>query len=212
MPKHGGKQVARKPQARKGEGVPVHVSSSNPTSFLGLPSRAISVDLSSAPVPERKYFAEVCTVTMLEHSARIMFGQPQFGVKRLRTLVMVAMSRRSVIALLSSLDQMQSPSLEEICAAEGLAPEISPPIEEEPVQVVELSANFTLCGVSSTEACVDFFEASPFSLGVAVQSDTLHVDPVVRVSLTTPLLLGMVMELRKGATNWLGRDKQGEQK
>jgi hypothetical protein len=195
MSKHGRNQPVKAVQARKGEGIPLQIKFGPNVTVRGVVAKSFGVDLSKAPVPERKYLAKVCSVGRTEAAVTFMFGQPQIGAKKLRNLLVVEMNAAGAVALLDSMNQL-GPIFEQT-AQLGFRPEISPPVTEEPMQVVELAANFALCAISGYEACLDFFEASPFSLAIALQTETLYLDPVVRVNIRTPLLLGLVDELRK---------------
>jgi hypothetical protein len=70
-------------------------------------------------------------------------------------------------------------------------------IAEDPDQLVKLTANFAVTAITNGEACIDFFNASPFSLINMNQSRKLALQPVVRVELPASQLLGLLLALKK---------------
>jgi hypothetical protein len=50
--------------------------------------------------------------------------------------------------------------------------------------------------MSNKEACLDFYQASPFAIGNVQKSHRLALDPVVRVDLRSSLFLSMIAGLR----------------
>jgi hypothetical protein len=179
---------------RKGEGTRISLGPLRPGDRQGEATAAAG--LADVAVPDRKYYATICCVETDARSATLMFGQPQIGTNRLRSLLVVRMSVIGVTSLLANIDEMKTPTLDEIARNEGIQPELSPPITVEPVQVVEFASNLSLAAVAGFAACLDFYEASPFSLAHAVTAGEIYVDPVVRVNMPTPFLLGLIARLK----------------
>lgn len=184
------------PKNRPGEGQNVDVVIHSFASVNGQTVQTMSVDLSNAPVPDRKYLAETCAVSYQRSSVKFLFGQQRIGKTELRSLLVIHVSPKSAARFVASLSEMD-PTLEDIAARIGVAPGNGAPITEEPPQTVALAAGMVLFAVSDEEACMDFFQASPFSMGAAPHSKQLSLDPVVRVDLPTSLMLSFVSELNK---------------
>jgi hypothetical protein len=50
--------------------------------------------------------------------------------------------------------------------------------------------------MTGQDSCIDFYQASPFAMAVALRAKKLQLDPVVRVEVRTPLLISLIAELR----------------
>jgi hypothetical protein len=166
----------------------------------------LGLDLSQAVVPDRKYAADTCSLLYSNQTVRIIFGQERFNGDGLRSAVVVKMSPRAVVQLLAMIDStMPASFVEALLGTEGVEVQKLASSTMEPAQVtVVLAANLAMPAVSGMEACIDFYQASPFALGVTMQShsDKLAVEAVVRVDLSTGLLLGLLEELRRIRTQF----------
>jgi hypothetical protein len=191
----GGQLTNRPPSVRPGEGASVSVVLGSATAN-GLQTAAIN--LSDAPVPERKYAADVSAVAFVPGTVQILFGQRRIGGSKpvLRSLLVIHMAPSAAARFLESTAQFIPYSLAEIARLNGISAEASPPILEEPDQTIALAAGFVLTAASGEDATLDFYQASAFAMS-AVKSGSLSLDPVVRVDLRTSLLLGLVEELQK---------------
>ena len=171
--------------------------------FIATDGQSISqlgLDLSQAHVPDRRYAADTCAVTYSNQVVRLIFGQELFNGAGLRSAVAVKMTPRAVMQLLQMIDSSMSESFVQGLALEGVQTEaLASPIVEPSQTTVVLAANLVLPAVSSLEACIDFYQASAFALGVAMRSSVgkLAVDAVVRVDLSTGLFLALLEELRR---------------
>lgn len=176
--------------------------------FISTDGRSIAqlgVNLSQTVVPDRKYAADTCAVSYANQVVRIIFGQERFNDHGLRSAVVVKMSPRAVVQLLAMIDSsMPAGIVEALCSTEGVEVQKLASSTLEPAQAtVVLAANLALPALSGMEACIDFYQASPFALGVAMQSaDKLAVEAVVRVDLSTGLLLGLIQELKQVRTQF----------
>ena len=194
--KHG--QVVRTFQ-RQGEGVPIDIVHQTALSTDGTTVAVIGINLAQAPVPDRRYVAEVGAVDYSNETVKVMFGQKKMSPSgMLRSLVVVHMSPRAVRQFLTSVKQMQKPSLSELMQKIGLEREnIAADLGEEPDQTVAFAANIVAVAISGREACLDFYHASSFAMANAINSKKLPIDAVVRVDLRTGLFGGLIDEMKK---------------
>jgi len=156
----------------------------------------MGVDLAKAPVPDRKFTADTCAVIDSAYTLKLVFGQERIDGKGLRSAIVVQMGRGSGGNFVRICDSMANPSIAEIAQLDGIPSEKLSPAGEEPPQALTLSANMPLAGISGQEACIDFYQASPFAMGIAVRSDKLSLESVVRVDLRTSLFFGLLDDLR----------------
>jgi hypothetical protein len=203
--KHNVQSLSRGPVNRPGEGSAISVSVQTFISTDGKSIAQLGVDLSQAVVPDRRYAADTCAVLYVNQTVRIIFGQERFSGDGLRSAVAVKMSPRAVAQLLVMIDASMPSTLVQAIRNEGVEVQklASPTIEPTQATVV-LAANLALPAISSMEGCIDFYQASPFALGVAMQSNAakLAVEAVVRVDLSAGLLLGLIEELRSVRTQF----------
>ena len=170
--------------------------------FVGTDGKTIAqmgINLAAAQVPDRKYYADICGITSFRGTVKLMFGQERVNSTELRSLLVVQMSEDSVGRFLSTIDQVKNPTFLEAAASATSKFELEPLTTKitEPVQAIALPANLVFCGVSGTDACADFYQASPFAIGNVMKSKRLALDPVVRVDLRTSLFLSLIEGLRK---------------
>lgn len=157
----------------------------------------IGANLAAASVPDRKYVADACAISYQRETVKLIFAQERFDGKGLRSAIVIHMSPRAVVQMLGMFDGPLKQAFEENAQAEGISPEPMANFESEPPQVAALSANLAVAAASGREACMDFYLASPFSLGAATQSRKLALDGVVRVELSTALFFGVIEALRE---------------
>lgn len=178
---------------RPGEGNLVDIVVDNFPGPDGTNVTNIGLNISEAPVPDRKYVADACAVSSDRGTVKIMFGQERVGQRVWRSLVLVQMTAEAVGRFLGSLQQTggvlaaPNPFVTKY-GPESLAKEV---VEPEG-QAIALGANLVAVSINENEACLDFYQASPFSMGAAIKSKKLAVDPVVRIDLRASLFFAMV--------------------
>jgi hypothetical protein len=201
------------PLNRPGEGTSIDIKIESKPWVGGKTMTSIGLDLSTAPVPDRKFAADTAMVlTPHDNVLRLVFGQERFDGKGLRSAIAVQMSRHSAANLIHAVDAITGPSYAEIVQLDKIPIEKLPNSLEEPDQAVSVSANLALSAVSGQEACIDFYEASPFAMGVAARSQRLDVDPVVRVGLRSSLFMALILEIRTRVTKEIEETKPKESK
>jgi hypothetical protein len=181
---------------RPNEGVSVEVKLTTGVSVDGQTVTSVGVDLSKAPVPDRKFAADTCTLIVRSYAVKLLFGQERIDGKGLRSAIVVQMSRVSGANLVRIIESMKAPSLQDVVNAEGIQSEPLSPLPDEPPQALTLSANMAIFAMTGQDSCIDFYQASPFAMAVALRAKKLQLDPVVRVEVRTPLLISLIAELR----------------
>lgn len=176
----------------------------------GVTNISLTVDLGSAPVPERRYVADVGTVVLAHEGARLVFGQTKVTGHGLRSLIVIHMSAYGVHQFLRSSPDMLK-TAKEFMQRNRLSVGNLMEITEEPNQTVALAANLIAASYSGTEACMDFYHASPFAVLQVKAGGEFAADPVVRVSLPMVLLYAVCEELEKIKAQLPSPDNEQEQ-
>jgi hypothetical protein len=178
---------------RPGEGALVEVVRHDLPRPDGTKAITLGIDMGTAPVPDRKYVADAAAVVKAVDGVRMMFAQHKLGKARgLRTLLVVHMSVDAVHNFAKSTKPLIEPlrGHGDICGPNDI-PLIE--IGEEPAQTIAFAANFVVCGYAGSEATLDFLHSSAFVIDHLVKSGRqLAVDPIVRVSLPSRLLLNLL--------------------
>jgi hypothetical protein len=166
------------------------------------------LDLSSAPIPQRRYAAELCSVLFEKNEAKLIFAQPQFGSDVLESALVIRMSPVAVTQLAESIHAISSPTLAEICERVDIEPEEISIFTSHPKNVANAVANICSIAISGHETCMDFYHASAFAAKKSESSDELEVDPVVRVDIRTALLVPLIQCIFDIETKILARKKE----
>jgi hypothetical protein len=182
------------PRIREGEGVVVTTTRRMVPQPDGTTSYEMAVDMGDAPVPERRYVADIASVSYRDGTVYLVFGQRKLVGRGLRTMVVLTMSSSGVLNFLKACEGIPSEVLNKFVSPNlMLKPD---ELEEEPSQVVDLAANIIVAGFSGREACFDFYFVSPYVLGQLAQGGKFAVDPVVRVILQSGLASAIVKSLQ----------------
>jgi hypothetical protein len=186
-------QVQRLP--RQGEGAVVELSRRQVTHPDGTTSLELNMDLALAPVPEKRYVADVASITYADDVLQILFGQKKIGQSdELRSLIVVQMTSTAARQFLKTLTTWE-PGARKWAELNDIHAELTE-VEKEPPQTVTLFANIVGLAFAGREACMDFYHASPFALHYVQQNKKMSVEPVVRVMLGTGLALALVDKIR----------------
>jgi hypothetical protein len=185
---------------RPNEGTVIDSRLETRVSVDGKTVSSMGADLSKAPVPDRRFTADTCTLIASPNTLKIVFGQERIDGKGLRSAIVVQMSRNAGVNFVRTIDAMDGPSLADIVKDGKISPERST-VTEEPAQALSLSANTPITAISGHEACIDFYQISAFAMSVASRSQKLAVEPVVRVTLRTSLVYGLVVDLRSSLSS-----------
>ena len=120
-----------RPHSRPGEGVIIETSRRMVPLPNGASTFEITLNMGSAPVPERKYVANTASVTYEGGVVYLLFGQRMVGGSKLRTLVVISMSSLASLILLRGIEPVR-PQLEDLRKIPGFDYPITPVGEEPP--------------------------------------------------------------------------------
>jgi len=173
------------PRNRDGEGVTITTNRRSIPLPDGTVAVEMGVEMGNAPVPDRRYVADIACIEYRNATVYLVLGQRKLVEKSLRSMIVLTLSSIGVLHFLKACEKLDdnvfkrfnSPEL--VVAAEALG--------EEPNQVVELAANIILIAFAGQEACFDFYFVSPYVIAQLAQGGDFAVDPVVRVTLNTGL-------------------------
>jgi hypothetical protein len=181
---------------RRGEGALIDIVPHQSVGANGRTVLNLAIDLSNAPVPDRRYVADVASVSYSNGALKLFLGQQKLPTG-LRSLLVIHMTPLAAGQFISSLTRMKNPTIQEIAARSHVTSEPLTEITEEPEQTVAFASNIVAAAISNGEACVDFYQVSAFSLASAPVSKKIAIDPVVRLDLRLSLLLALLEELQK---------------
>ena len=199
MSKHQSKTTAVTHSAsRPGEGYALELTRQIVPQPDGTSLSLVGLNLSSAPVPDRRYVADLATV-LYQRELKLIFAQETISLTSpaLRSMLVVHIAPNAARQFLQSLESMDSPSLDELAKRSGIEPEPLSEITNEPEQTVAFAANMVAAAVGGREACLDFYHASVFAMVNISKASKVPIDPVVRVDLRTSLLLSLRDALRE---------------
>jgi len=163
----------------------------------GTAVETFSLDTTRAPVPARRYVAEVADVSIAYGHVRMLFGQRKLEGD-LRSLIIITLPPETVRQFVTANLPGFLPLLHQFLSVNHIATEPLTPTDREPSQTVLLSANVLGAARLGREAVLDFFSASPWFAHKAAQNQgdsDEEFEPVVRVSLRTSLLVALLDKL-----------------
>lgn len=185
-----GKGVGKAYTIRAGEGAPVGVQVSRLADGDGS-GIAFAVEVAAAPVPDRRYAADVAGAIVSEKLTRLFFGQTKLVGSELRSLLVVHMGLSATARFLENSEGLIA-SIREYCERAKVALEPQQVLEAEPNQVVAVEANILGVTFAASEATIDCYHLAPDSihrLKVAGTASEIGLDPVVRIMLPVQALL-----------------------
>lgn len=165
----------------------------------------LNLNMSEAPIPERRYVADVCMLKTGEDGVRFVFGQRDLEDQGLDSALVVRMNPQAARDLSDSLNSMTEPTLEQIMEVMRIKGSPLLSAAGKPRQMVSLMSNICSVAVSGYEVCMDFYHASAFAFRVTT-GQKLDVEPVVRVDIPTSLF----SSLRAALTNYTAESRLSE--
>lgn len=156
----------------------------------------VAIDLSHAPVPEKAYTADVGAVVATPTGIRLIFGQTKSGSAELRSMIDVTFTTSAAKQFAASTTDVKA-SIERANVVKMQLAEMV----NEPAQAVGMTANIAPIAFAGDDACIDFYNMSPFVAHAVKSGHDLFVQPVVRVMLPTGLLLALIERLEKHAAD-----------
>lgn len=169
----------------------------------------ISLDLSSAPVPDRRFSADAAWIVFGIDLVRILFAQYKVAGPQIEHLVVLRVPFIAVRQFLHSMAGGVAETGHRFL--ESVGDKTSPPVDKSsiPDQTFTLDSNIIVAGLSGREACLDLYNSSPqVKLALKMGSNEFRAEPVARVQLTTRLLMDIYDELSAKADS-LPSDGQG---
>lgn len=199
----------REPSEERAEGHLIELSHS----LVGSDGLEIAFDIAKAPVPPRRYVAEVCSVGIKDCHLRLVFGQRALGDDdQLDSALVIRLSPHAAHNFVNMVDGMNRPGLEGIAAVVGVKAEPLLVKVTRPTQMAHLEANIAALGVSGFESCLDFYHASPFAMKNIEKKKHVGIEPVVRVTLSTGMLLSLISRARELVVELPAPPASGEQR
>ena len=175
---------------RAGEGqavdVTLHEASASGTA-------AFSIDMSKTTVPDRSFTADILGIDRNGHMFKLLFGQENVYGGGLLSLLVVQMAPHAIEQFVHSFESIEA-SLATV--ANGLPKGVLHTVTAKPDQMVVLKANMAISGFTGADGCLDFYNASPFSIQHVSATRKLPLEAVVRVQVPTALMFTMLEELQ----------------
>jgi hypothetical protein len=158
-------------------------------------SIAMGIDVGNAPIPTRRYAAELCWVSIVNHEAKFVFAQPYLIGDGLESAVVIRMNPASIANLADSIRQMTSPNLDEVKSIMRFPDENLHNITERPAQIASMFASVVGIAYSGFDTCCDFYQASAFAVRKSEFTGMLDLEPVVRVEMRTALFIPLMQKV-----------------
>jgi hypothetical protein len=177
---------------RPGEGVVMGIVRHDKVASGGVVSQTVSVDFSSAQVPDRRYAADVGAIVMSDNMVRLIFGQTNPIGKGLTTLLVIHIpyqAARTFLDSMGDLVELAHEYMKKFKVGESSLLELKN--QEKPEQIATVESNIILAAFSGREACMDFYHSSPFARKGFGISGKFFAEPTVRVTLGLPLLMAI---------------------
>jgi len=191
--KHG-KQLALVPQLRPGEGSLIEISRQDVTEPDGNTSFTFKVNIGEAPVPNRRFYADSAAVMFDNGQLRIVLGQRKLVGRSLKSAVVVFMSGQAAQQFMKTCETFY-PEIQEYAKKHDINEGLTE-LTEEPEHTTSVTANIIVAGFTGREGCLDLYNASPFVIATLRRGGRkMAVDPIVRVDLSTGLMLAILDKL-----------------
>lgn len=156
----------------------------------------ISLDLSTAPVPDRRFSADAAWIVIGVDLVRILFAQYKVAGPQIEHLIVLRVPFVGVRQFLQSMRGSVADTGRRFL--ESVNDNVSPPVDKNsiPDQTFTLDANIIVAGLSGREAILDLYNSSPqVKLALKLGSNEFRAEPVARVLLTSRLLIDIYDEL-----------------
>lgn len=185
------KSVLLQRLTRPGEGYAIDVVAS-PAQKRGMAH--FSADLSAAPVPDRRFSADAVSVLNGQHLVKLLFAQKNVIGSGYLSLLVIQMSFDSIHLFLKSMEPLNT-EVHDMLKKINIMGELSEMVEPAG-QTVVLSSTMVVTGYSGFDACLDFYNASPFAMQGVNAGGKLAIEAVVRVNMPTALVFAMWQKLK----------------
>ena len=161
----------------------------------------IGVDYALAPVPGLHYDADYSDVVEGRTGVVLVFGKLRPGGKDLRTKIEIAFSAEYFVKQVWRSSRGFHETVRRLSAGKELAA-VDSPQETERVQCFR--SNNVFMAVLGEEAVLDFYYISPGDIHLAQKErrPDISLEPIVRVLVSTPVLLEFLEKCRPFAERW----------
>lgn len=163
----------------------------------------MGLNMDTAPIPPRRYSADLCKLSFSGREAKLIFGQISVFDESLESALVIRMNPDAVMHFADSMRSMINPTLDEVAKILSLEDESLSTISSRPLQTVSMVANVVGIAVAGHETTLDFYHASAFAIkksqtpSLPDNGFTLEVEPVVRVDMRTSLFIAVVNEINE---------------
>ena len=179
---------------RPGEGTAIGGDRKQVANADGTTGTLFTLNLNTAPVPDRRYVADIASVSASEHRLSLIFGQSKVVGTGTRSLLVIEVATTFAAQIVNMIQELIE-NLRKYVKQHDVPALQLVDIKEEPSQTVSLAGNVVAAGYASRDACLDFYYVSPFAIQQAEAGGDFVAEPVVRVSLPTSLLLSICERL-----------------
>lgn len=156
----------------------------------------MGLDIRHAPVPQRRYATDICSLEFDGSDVKIVFAQKCLFGDGIESALLVSINPSAAKQFVESLQTIKNPSVEEIMERVGIEPILLSKLSQAPKQMVSVVANFGAVAVAGWESCIDFYHASPFAIrNIDETKNQLDLESVVRVDIRTALFATLTKEL-----------------
>lgn len=186
--------LVRSVAPRMGEGQPVKISK---ISHSDGKTVSFGADFSQAPVPARRYAADICDLVIHRNDLVFVFGQESVFGGEVDSVLQLRMNPTSAQDFLHTLSNGESAKYTETVGHLKINPEPLTTIGAKPSKEAKAQVTYACVAISGFDSCIDFYSASPFAMAHLKDHGDLYVEPVARVDLHTALFLSLVSRLNE---------------
>lgn len=167
-----------------------------------------SIDVAGAAMPQRRYAAEMCSMTFNDFDAKIVFAQSCLVPDGLDSALVIRMSPQALIDLADTFTGF-SKQIAALKAQLDFKEDPLVVIDKRPHNMATAVANICSVAIAGHETCLDFYHASAFAMGKSRSNSSLEIEPVVRVDMRTSQFASLLDKVNEVAKH-LNDLKKGE--
>ncbi|VXC71079.1 hypothetical protein MASSI9I_90412 [Massilia sp. 9I] len=156
-----------------------------------------AVNLNNAPVPQRRYVADIATVDYNGFEVNIVFAQTKIFGQGLESALSIKINLNAFNDIVRALYVNVQSELERARQLIKLKDEQLVQVNAEPAHSAKLIANVANFALSGHETCIDFYHVNAYANAKLATSSKLDIEAVVRVDLRTSLFAPFSVELGK---------------
>jgi hypothetical protein len=168
------------------------------------------LDVTQAPVPQRRYSADTAFVVYGGTDVKFVFAQTCLFGDGFESALAVRVNPQAFADLVSSLRVAKAAELSRVADVLKIKPEGLTEVKTRPVHTVNVVANVFGFAIAGHETCIDFYHANAFAIGKSEGATKLEVEPVVRVDLRTSLFMSLVSKAEDILAQVANVDGKGE--